>query len=183
MEVEKTWGKIQIYTGNGKGKTTAALGLGIRAAGRSKKVAIIYFDKGGDNYGERRILDQLKGKIDYFVFGRNRIDPITNKFEFGVKEIDKEEAQKALMLAKQFLIEQAYDLLILDEVNPSLALGMFEVADLLAVLGAKTPTTELVLTGRQAAAEILAKADLVTEMTLVKHYFYSGTGAREGIEY
>ena len=183
MESETKWGKIQVYTGNGKGKTTASLGLAIRAAGRNKKVAIIYFDKGGDNYGERKILDRLKGEMDYFVFGRNRIDPVTNKFEFGVKEIDKEEGQKALAKAKELLTKQTYDLIILDEVNSSLALGIFELEDLLAILEFKTENTELVLTGRDAHAEILARADLVTEMTLVKHYFYSGVSAREGIEY
>lgn len=183
MEKNNDWGKIQVYTGNGKGKTTAALGLCIRALGRGKKAAIIYFDKGGNNYGERRFLDELKGRLDYFPFGRNRIDPVTNKFEFGVKEIDKEESQKALALAKKFLAEQTYDLLVLDEVNPSLALEMFALEDLLAVLAAKTPHTELVLTGRNAHPEILAKANLVTEMTLVKHYFYDGIMAREGIEY
>lgn len=183
MEKNNDWGKIQVYTGNGKGKTTAALGLGIRALGRGLKVAIIYFDKGGNNYGERKFLDEVKDRLDYFAFGRNRIDPITNKFEFGVKDIDKEESQKALLLAKKFLTEQTYDLLILDEVNPSLSLEMFTLEDLLAVLAAKTPHTELVLTGRNAHPEILARADLITEMTLVKHYFYNGIIAREGIEY
>lgn len=176
-------GKIHVYTGYGKGKTTAALGLAIRACGRGKKVAIIFFDKGGLNYGEREIFDQLKDKIEYYVTGRNRIDQKTNRFIFGVEEIDKQEAQKALRIITDLFKNEVLDLLILDEINNAINLRMVGLDEFLKILDNKPKYLELVLTGRDAHPRILERADLVTEMKLVKHYYYKGTSAREGIEY
>lgn len=180
-QAKKKWGFIQVYTGKGKGKTTAALGLAIRAAGRGKKTAIIYFDKGGFNYGERRILDQLKGKIDYFVTGLDRIDPETGKFRFGATAGDKKEAKKGLELAKELALK--YDLMILDEINSTVNLGMLSLEEFLKFLDAKPEGLELALTGRDCPKEVQERADLITETSLVKHYFYNGVEAREGIEY
>ena len=99
--MHKFHGQIQIYTGGGKGKTTAALGLAIRAAGQGRKIAIVYFDKGGSFYGERRILKNLlHDSIDYFVTGKPRFNLKTRKFRFGVEQADIDEAHRGLKLAK-----------------------------------------------------------------------------------
>jgi len=177
------FGKIQIYTGNGKGKTTASLGLAIRAAGRGKKTAIVYFDKGGQNYGERKILDRLAGQINYYVTGRQRFNPKTKKFIFGVTTIDKQEAERALSIVAKLYKKKRLDLLILDEINNAINLDMINVAKVLKLLRQKPKHLELVLTGRAAHPKIIKMADLVTEMKLVKHYFYQGLPARKGIEF
>lgn len=177
-------GKIQIYTGEGKGKTTAALGLVIRALGRGKKCAIVYFDKGGNHYGERNILEKLKGdNFNYYVFGAPRFDPANKTFRFGVETIDKAEADSALKKVEELFNQNGLDLLVLDEINSTIALGMLELEKFLGVLANKPAALELVLTGRNAPQELLNSADLVTEMKLVKHYYYQGFEAREGIEY
>src|SRR3989338_1269110 len=178
------FGKIQVYTGYGKGKTTAALGLAVRALGRGSKVVIVYFDKGGDHYGERKVLEKLKGEnLEYRVTGRERFDAKSRTFRFGVTEGDKQEALRGLAMVEEYFNQAVVDLLILDEINSTIALGMLDLEKFLAVLAKKPESLEVVLTGRDAHPSILAKADLVTEMKMVKHYFYQGLGAREGIEY
>ena len=177
-------GKIQVYTGYGKGKTTAALGLAIRALGRSKKVAIVYFDKGGSHYGERTMLDKLVGKnFTSHVPGAPRFDPQAKTFRFGVEEQDKAEALRGLQIVKDFFEADQLDLLVLDEINSTIALGMLKLESVLALLEQKPGKLELVLTGRDCPQALLDKADLVTEMKMIKHYFYQGQEAREGIEY
>jgi len=178
------FGKIQVYTGHGKGKTTASLGLAIRALGRGKKVVIIYFDKGGEDYGERKVLDNLVNvNFKYYVTGEKRFDSQTKKFRFGVMPEDKKEAEKGLRIVEKIFEEGLMDLLILDEINPTINLGMLEIESFLKVLDNRPKFMEVVLTGREAHPRILSRADLVTEMKLVKHYYYQGTEAREGIEY
>lgn len=203
-------GFIQIYTGKGKGKTTAALGLAVRARGAGLKVAIVYFDKGGTHYSERKLFKKLG--IDYVASGLDRIDPKTGRFRFGVTPADIKEAKHGLKAAEKFLVSKKYDLVILDEINSTTDLKMLSPAKVLKVISryssierkegsrasASLPSkvsgmlassrqkfdkTELVLTGRNAPKEFLDVADLVTEMKLVKHYFYKGTRAREGIDY
>jgi len=175
------FGKIQIYTGNGKGKTTASLGLAIRAFGRGRKVIIIYFDKGGDHYGERRVLDKLG--LEYHACGLKRFDEIKKKFRFGVIEDDIKEAQRGLKLVKQIFQDQAADLLILDEIHPTIHLDMLKLEEVIEVIKQKPLEMELVMTGRGAKDELIDLADLVTEMKPIKHYFDQGQLAREGIEY
>lgn len=181
---EQKRGKIQVYTGSGKGKTTAALGLAIRSLGRGKKVAIVYFDKGGDHYGERKILDKLVSEnFKYYVTGRDRFNPQSETFRFGIEPSDKEEALRGLKIVENLFKEGNLDLLILDEINPAMALGILDLELSLKVLDTKPADLELVLTGRDADPKIIERADLVTEMKLVKHYYYQGEKAREGIEY
>lgn len=178
----KGLGLVHVTTGNGKGKTTAALGTAIRALGAGKKVGIVYFDKGGDtHYSERKVLDQLDG-VEYIATGRDRIDPETGRFDFSIQEIDKQEAQRGLEEVKM-MFETGYDLIIMDEINSTTALGMLREEEVLTVLKEKPAHTELILTGRDAPESFIQQAHLMTEMRLRKHYFYSGVEAREGIDY
>ena len=176
---------LQIYTGNGKGKTTAALGLTIRAVGAGKKVGIIYFDKGGEtHYSERKILrERFADEITIMPTGLDRIHPVTNKFRFGVTEEDKKEARRGLEMAREWIASKKFDLIILDEINSTTALGMLDANEVLEILRTRPSELELVLTGRDAPEEFKELADLVTEMTLVKHYFYNSIPARVGFDY
>jgi cob(I)alamin adenosyltransferase len=174
-------GLIHIYTGAGKGKTTVALGLALRAVGAGLRVAIVFFDKGGKVYSERESLEKLG--VDYFSTGMERFNPETGEFRFGVTKEDVFEAKKGLRTAKRVLQGGKYDLVILDEINTVAAQKMVDTADVLKLLEAKPKNVELVLTGRGASQEILDKADLITEMYEIKHYYRKGVKARKGIDY
>jgi len=174
-------GLVQLFTGNGKGKTTAAIGEAVRAAGAGKKVGIVFFDKGGNtHYSERTILNRVG--IAYVATGRDRIDPVTNRFDFSIQQIDRDEAARGLEEVRKMFAE-GYDLVVLDEVNSTTNLKMISVESVLSVLDEKPDRTEVVLTGRNAPDAYVDRAHLVTEMRLRKHYFYSGVQAREGIDY
>ena len=180
---------LQVFTGDGKGKTTAALGTAFRALAKGKRVGIVYFDKGGTHYSERDVLDWCAsqnypsgGSIRYVATGLDRIDPDTGRFRFGVTEEDIAEARRGLAVARQMLSGE-YDLVILDEFNSSLLLQMIPDADGRALLDTKPEGMECICTGRGAPEWLKERADLVTEMTLVKHYFYQGASAREGLDY
>ena len=175
------YGLVQLYHGHGKGKTTAALGLAMRAAGAGKKVAIVYFDKGGStHYSERALLDKIDN-IDYFVSGRDRIDK-KGRFDFSITEVDKLEARRGLEFARAALAGK-YDLVVLDEINSTIALDMLNVIEVIKVIEEKKSNIELVLTGRNPHPELIKHAHLVTEMKPEKHYFYSGVKAREGLDF
>lgn len=179
----KGYGLVQLIYGNGKGKTTASLGQAIRCAGAGKRVMIVYFDKGGTtHYSERKILDEITN-IDYIATGRDRIDPVTNTFDFAIIELDKTEASRGLEEARKALTSGEYDLVIFDEINSTTNLGMLSVAEVVDVIDGKNENVELILTGRNPAQEFLDRAHLVTEMKLERHYFYSGVPAREGLDY
>lgn len=180
-EVSKGWGKIQLYTGKGKGKTTAALGTALRAHAQGKKVAFVYFDKGGEHYSEAKILDDLG--IEYHRTGLDRIDPETGKFRFGVTEEDKAEGKKGLEKARELIQRDDLDVLVLDEINISANLGIFSEQEVLDLLKLKPKKLEIIMTGRDAPQAFEDAADLVTEMTLKKHYFYEGESARHGLDY
>ncbi len=180
----KSVGLIQVYTGNGKGKTTASLGMAIRAVGNGLKVAIVYFDKGGSHYSERKVLaERFKGEIDFWASGLDRIDPVTNRFRFGVTDEDKAEAARGLDVVRRIFREGKHQLVILDEINSTVSLGMIDEASALEVIAMKPEAAELVLTGRNAPESFRKAAQLVSEMTLVEHYFYHGVPAREGLDY
>jgi cob(I)alamin adenosyltransferase len=174
------FGLIQLFTGNGKGKTTAALGEAMRAVGAGKKVGIVFFDKGGTHYSERSVLDKLG--IVWVATGRDRIDPVSGRFDFSIQEIDRTEAARGLVEARK-MFESGFDLVILDEINSTTDLGMLTEVEALALIDRKPERTELILTGRNAPESFIKKAHLVTEMQLRKHYFYSGVKAREGLDF
>jgi cob(I)alamin adenosyltransferase len=179
----KGYGLIQLIHGHGKGKTTAALGQAIRCAGAGKHVLIVYFDKGGTtHYSERAIIDQIDA-IDYVATGRDRIDPVTGRFDFSIIDEDRSEATRGITSAKEAMSSGEYDLVVLDEINSTQNLGMLTVESVIDALSAKADTTEVIMTGRNPAPEFLALAHLLTEMRLERHYFYSGVPAREGLDY
>lgn len=179
-------GKLQVYTGDGKGKTTAAIGLAIRAAGAGFKVAFIEFDKGWEGeefYHERRILRKIEN-IDLFPTGtvRHKKD---GTFRFDLNEEDIKEARRGLEFAYKVLRENKHNLIILDEIIVSIYTKLLKIEEVLGLIKfwRENCHCELVLTGRYATEEIIKEADLVTEMKKVKHYFDSGEKAREGIEF
>jgi cob(I)alamin adenosyltransferase len=181
--IHQGFGLIEVYTGDGKGKTTASLGLTLRAVGAGKKVGIIFFDKGGDNYSERHSLkEKLGGMVDFVVTGRDRRDKTTGQFDFSITDEDKTEARRGLEEARKFFVN-GHSLIILDEFNTVAALGLISEQEAINFLNEKPPHTELVLTGRHALPAILEKADLITEMKMVKHYYYQGVKAREGLDF
>ncbi len=170
-------GLVQVYTGNGKGKTSAAFGLALRATGRGLKVYMIQFIKGGFDYGE---LHSVKGLPNFKLraFGRGKF--VTSK---PPQKDDIRLGEEALQLAEQVIQSGDYNIVILDEINIALDLGLINLKDVLRLVKSKPPRLELVLTGRNAPEEIIEVADLVTEMKEIKHPFSKGTEARKGIEY
>lgn len=179
-------GMLHIYTGDGKGKTTAAIGLAIRAAGAEMKVAFIQFDKGWEGeefYFERKILRKIDN-IDLFPTGTLRHHK-DGSFRFDLKEEDIKEARRGLEIAYKILKEGKYHLVILDEIIVSIYTKLLSLEEVLNLIKfwRQNCQNELVLTGRYAPEEILKEADLITEMKNLKHYFNSGIKARKGIEF
>jgi len=167
---------IQVYTGHGKGKTTAALGLIIRALGRDKKVCLIQFMKKNNKLGEIRYLTRNK-EPDIFQFGTDKfIDPQ------NLTSADREAAAEAMKKTFELINSKQYDLIILDEINIAVKWGLVKLVDQLRVIEI-AGDTEIVMTGRYADEKVIKKADLVTEMKEIKHYFARGVGARKGIEF
>jgi len=170
-------GLVQVYTGNGKGKSSAAFGLALRAIGRELKVYIIQFIKGGFDYGELYIVDKLPN-LTLKAFGRGKF--VTEK---PVKNEDIKLAEEALALAEEVVRSGEYDIVILDEINVALNLKLIKIQKVLEMIKSKPKHVELVLTGRYAPKEIVEAADLVTEMREVKHPYSKGFEARKGIEF
>lgn len=168
-------GYIQVYTGDGKGKTTAALGLAIRAAGAGLKVFIAQFIKRGE-YSEIKALQRFTDLITIEQFGLGRF------IKGQPSPADIKAAQKGLAKVKSIMASGKYIIVILEEVNVAVQCNLISVQDLLDIIDAKPKDTELVLTGREADPKIIEKADLVTEMKEVKHYYKQGVEARIGIE-
>lgn len=173
-------GYVQIYTGDGKGKTTASLGLALRALGHGWKVLVIQFTKGdqGTSYGELISATKFLPNLHVVQFGMDRI-----VYSHNVSLGDFKEARKGLDYAKKAIESGEYQLVILDEINICIDLGMIKVSEVKEILRNKPETLELVLTGRRAHPELVAMAHLVTEMKPIKHYFDIGVLARQGIEY
>jgi len=169
-------GLIQVYTGNGKGKTTAALGLALRAYLHGFKIAFIQFMK-GTNYGEDKISSILPG-FYFEKFGRKEF---VNPKAPDPRDVD--EAQKALYRCKELAFSGEFDLMVMDEVNVAMAFKLISVEEVLDFLKTKPSNLEIVLTGRYAPKEIIEIADLVSEIKEVKHPYIEGIPARRGIEY
>ncbi len=183
--INPNWAKhgyIQVYTGNGKGKTTASLGLAMRALGRCWKVLIIMFTKGGDDYGElnsfRNLSPEISKNLTIVQAGLDRIVYENNK-----NADDEAEIKKGWELAKKVIKNDEYNLVILDEANIAIDLGLIDINEVIDVLKNKPDEMEIVLTGRNADPRIVELAHLVSEIKPVKHYWDTGIAARKGIEY
>jgi len=167
---------IQVYTGNGKGKTTSALGLGLRTIGANKKVLLIQFLKDGLS-SELKAIKKIKN-FDVKVFGKKGF-VLKNK----ISQKDFDLAEQGFNFAQKAIASKKYDLIILDEINIAIYFGLLKEKDVIDLIK-KTPSkTELILTGRRASKKIIQLADLVTEMKATKHYFKKGIKMRKGIEY
>lgn len=173
---------ILIITGNGKGKTTSALGTAMRAAGWGKKVAVTFFDKGGSHYGEQTILEILQGQILTLRFGLERFDENARTFRFDNTQEDKDEAKKGLQTVIE-LFSEGYFLVVCDEIINCLNLNLVEKEDFLVLLETCPPDTHLILTGRNVPQWLMERADLVSEVKEIKHYFKSGKDAVKGLDY
>ena len=170
-------GLVQIFTGNGKGKTTAALGTVLRAVGHGFKIFIVFFFKGDYTLGEYATLPQLPN-VTVASYGlRHLINPK------NVKPEDIEQAKLALDAAREAVHSGEYDLVMMDEVNVAVEYKLIELDEVIDLVKNKPDNVELILTGRYADKKLLDMADLVTEMVKIKHPFDEGTNARRGIEY
>lgn len=177
-------GLVQVFTGDGKGKTTAALGTAIRAIAKGWKVAFVYFDKGGSHYSEREFLvSHFSYLASVFPTGLDRIDAQTGKFRFGVTDEDRKEAERGLKIVEDLFQKGEHRVIVLDELNSTVDLGMLDLERVISVLKTKPSNVELILTGRNCPDEIKELADLVSEVKMVKHYFYQGVQAREGLDF
>lgn len=201
-------GQIHVYTGDGKGKTTAAMGLVLRAVGQGLNVYVIQFLKGGSytgeylclknfipnvevmQFGKPCIKQQKQMKINSFVSSRERFDFVRDEVECGNcrscfvnDDEQKDFVKEAFKKAQEVVGCGDYDLVVLDEINMAVHLGFLEKEKLLGLMDKKPKQIEMVLTGRNACSEVISAADLVTEMKEVKHYFNKGLLARKGVEY
>jgi len=168
---------VQVFTGDGKGKTSAALGVAVRAAGHGLRVHITFFMKGNYPYGEQTALALLPN-ISVARFGSLEfVDPA------NVKPEEKEQARLALEDAQRAVRSGDFDLVILDEVNVAAAWNLIDVKDVVRLIGEKPDNVELLLTGRYAAEKVIALADLVTEMKEIKHPYKKGIPSRKGFDY
>jgi cob(I)alamin adenosyltransferase len=177
MTKQERVGLIMVNTGNGKGKTTAALGTALRAVGCEFKVFMVQFIKGSWDYGELHVAERL---APYF-----EIKPMGEGFTWETKnkERDTEIAGKAWAFCKELIEKNEHDLLIFDEINNAMDYGYVDVADVVQALKNKPPRMHIILTGRNAPQEIVDIAHMVTEMKEIKHPFHQGIYAQKGIEF
>lgn len=177
MDHKLKQGYVQIYTGNGKGKTTAAIGQAVRAAGSGLKTLIIHFMKDFP-YGELAALKYLSEWITIVQYGN---DAFVLKRQLP-SQSDKKAAHDAIECAINAMLKKEFDIIVLDEICITFYFKLLEIPDVLSLIGKKPPATELILTGRYCPPEIMERADLVTEMNEVKHYYQKGIISRKGIE-
>ena len=175
-------GYIQVYTGDGKGKTTASLGLAMRALGRDWKVLLIMFTKGGNKYGElnsfRNLSEKISRNLTIYQAGTEHI-----VYSDNITDEDKKVITDGWKLAQNAIKNNEYNLIILDELNIATALGIIDVDDVVSTIKNKPDRMEIVLTGRDANQKIIDAAHLVSKIEPVKHYWDIGVSARKGIEF
>ena len=170
-------GQIQIYTGDGKGKTTTALGLALRAAGHGYRTYFGQFLKARPS-GERTAARRLGGLITFAMFGR----PGLLRMKGRPDPEDVRRARRGLALCRTAMLSGRYDIVVLDEVTVALHFGLLNLPDVIAFLDERPAAVEIILTGRRAPAALIRRAGLVTEMKEIRHYFSAGVSARRGIE-
>ncbi len=180
MDEAESKGLLIVYTGDGKGKTTAALGMCVRAVGYGWDVSIIQFVKGTWKYGELEGIKKLKPEVSLHVVGEGFVGIVDDKKDI---EEHRQAAHKGVELALEHLESGKYPLIVLDELNVAYNLGLIDEDDVKRLLKARSETQHLVLTGRNAAGWVVEKADLVTEMTEIKHPYQQGVLAQKGIDW
>ncbi len=169
-----------VYTGKGKGKTTAALGIVLRATGYKKKTCMIQFIKGSWHYGEMTSADRLKPEFEMIAAGKGFVGIIDDQ---SPREDHQKIAREAVRISNEKIQSGKYDIVILDEINYAVNLGLISVDDVIHMINSKPKDLDLVLTGNYARDEIIEIADLVTEMREIKHPFRKGVKARKGIDF
>lgn len=176
----KESGLTIVYTGNGKGKTTAALGIVLRAAGHQKKICMIQFIKGSWHYGEMTSSKKLEPEFEMVAVGKGFVGIIDDT---KPREDHKKIAEEAIKICKTKIQSEKYDIIILDEVNYAVNLGLVNLEDVVDLIRTKPPNLDLVLTGNYVKKEVIELADLVTEMKEIKHPFKLGKKAKKGIDF
>ncbi|MFA6272223.1 MAG: cob(I)yrinic acid a,c-diamide adenosyltransferase [Patescibacteria group bacterium] len=179
-KVQGTKGLVIVYTGSGKGKTTAALGIALRAAGYKKKVLIIQFIKGSWETGEIKSIKRLAPEIELIRMGEGFVGIIDDQKEF---QEHVQAAEQALKIAQKAITSKKYSVVILDEINYAVKGKLIKQQDVLDLMNKKEEKLHLVLTGNFAGPKLIAQADLVTEMKAIKHPFSKGIKAQRGIDY
>lgn len=169
-----------VYTGKGKGKTTAALGIVLRAAGYGEKICMIQFIKGSWHYGEMYSSKRLEPEFEMVAIGKGFVGIIDDK---SPKEDHEKIAKEAIKISSKKIQSGKYDIVILDEINYAINLGLVSLEEVIDLVKSKPHQLDLILTGNHAKKEIIDLADLVTEMTEIKHPFQSGIKARKGIDF
>jgi len=173
--VEK--GLLIVHTGKGKGKSTAAFGLLLRAIGRGLRCGVVQFGKGAWQTGERLAVERFGDQVQWHTLGEGFT------WETQDRERDVAAAQRAWSRARELMADPSIRFIVLDELNISLRYDHLDIAEIVAALRARRPDQHIVVTGRNAKPELIEAADLVTEMGLVKHHFAAGVKAQEGIEF
>jgi cob(I)alamin adenosyltransferase len=174
---EKRIGTVQVYTGDGKGKTTAALGQALRAWGHGRRILMIQFMKGRINYGELEAAKRLEG-FDIVQVGR---ETFVSKEHPDPKDVRL--ARDGWELLRERVAAGEYDMIIADELNVAVDYGLVPLEEVLGLIRAKPPELELVITGRYAHPDVVELADLVSEVREIKHHYRKGLEAREAVEY
>ena len=169
-----------VYTGKGKGKTTAALGIALRATGYKKKICMIQFIKGSWHYGEMESSKRLEPEFEMVAIGKGFVGIIDDK---SPKEDHQKIAKEAIRISNEKIQSSKYDIIILDEINYAVNLNLISIDDVLDLIKSKPENVDLVLTGNYAKKEVIEAADLVTEIKEIKHPFQKGIKAKEGIDY
>ena len=178
MSQQLEQGLVSIFTGDGKGKTTAAIGTVVRAAGHGLQAFVVFFMKGKDYvHGENNILSKLPN-VTLASFGQNGWVDRDN-----IKPIHKEQAGLALAAAREAMLSGTYDLVVLDEINIAIDYGLIKLDEVIKLINDKPQNVELILTGRNTDTRLIQMADLVTEMLMIKHPYAKGIKARRGIDY
>lgn len=170
-------GLLIVHTGKGKGKSTAAFGLLLRALGRGFRAGVVQFGKGAWETGERKAIERFPDQVVWYALGEGFT------WETQDRERDVAAAERAWAKTKELMADPSIRLLILDELNIALRYGHLDLDEVVAGLSARRPDLHIVVTGRNAKPELIEAADLVTEMSLVKHHFSAGVKAQEGIEF
>jgi cob(I)alamin adenosyltransferase len=180
LEPKERKGLVVVLTGNGKGKTTSALGMALRATGHGMRVCMIHFMKGDMYAGEMDAIKRLSPEVELHLTGKGFCGIRGNPYPY---EEHRANAQEAVRLAREKMASGRFDLMILDEINNALRLRLVDLDQVVGLMEAKPPLMHLVLTGRGAHAEVIRRADTVSEVREIKHAYRQGIEPQKGIDY